>query len=405
MKKNLSFLSVAAFVCIAWGQPNDRACSNVVDSVNATYHTRIRELRNPDGNEHNLYYDRDPWNADMSYMVGVQSDLQQANAKVVLYNGAGCYLKDLFPISRYDWRLTWDRKNAGILYTWWGSDLFRYNVDTRQAELLKSFAPLRLKPNGPSVNEAGDRLLVITSDNVFHSYRLPDMQDERTFKASFPEGCVTGWDKERYLGYKNYVMTFCSSAGMTTQAVLIYDDGGKLFHRFDGIGGGGHHDFSADGKWAYFTHWGPGPMEIHVVNLDGSDDRVLLSVPVPQMKHVQNLHLSWPRKASDWFIASFFPNAQNLPTTYTPYQDEIVQIRLDGTHRVLARSMTSYSTASRRSGGANDSFWAQPLARPSSDGSRLTFDSNVSGTVEQYILFLNDGPTAAGERTQSGSTK
>jgi hypothetical protein len=330
-------------------------------------------------------------------MVGVQSDLQQANAKVVLYDGVGCYLRDLFPISRYDWRLTWDRIDPGILYTWRGSDLFRYHVNTGRADLLKSFAPLRLKPNGPSVNQTGDRILVITSDNVFRSFRLLDMQDERHFLAAFPQDCVTGWDKERYLGYKNYVMTFCASTGMTTQAVLIYDDDGELFHRFDGVGGGGHHDFSADGRWAYFTHWGPGPMEIHVVNLDGSDDHVLFSIPVSQMKYVQNLHLAWPRSASDWLIASFFPNAQNLPATYQPYQDEILQIRMDGTHRILTQSMTSYSTAHRRSGGPQDSFWAQPLARPSRDGSRTVFDSNVSGTVEQYILFLSGGPGPAGE--------
>ncbi len=367
------------------------SCSNALDYTDATYGGRIRQLRKPDGHEHNLYYSRDPWNADMTYMVGIQSDREQKNGRVVLYDGNGCYRKDLFPMARFDWRLTWDRKEPAILYTWWGSELYRFNVETGQAQLLKSFAPLRLKPCGPSINQAGDRILVITSDNTFRSYHLPDMRDERAFTVSYPEGCVTGWDKEKYIGYRNYVLTFCR------QAVFVYDDNGQLFHRFDGVGGGGHHDFSPDGKWAYFKLWTKDrPLEIHVVNIDGTNDRIVLSVPPEQVRYLGNLHLAWPRNVNDWFIASFFPNAQRLPARYAPYLDEIVQIRTDGTHRVLARSETAYSAPRPRSGGPQDMFWAQPLGRPSADGSRINFNSNRSGDVDQCILFVDSGPANPG---------
>jgi hypothetical protein len=51
------------------------------------------------------------------------------------------------------------------------SALYSYNVTAGSAKLLKSFAPLGLNPNGPSLNQSGDRVLVVTSNQIFHSYR------------------------------------------------------------------------------------------------------------------------------------------------------------------------------------------------------------------------------------------
>jgi hypothetical protein len=181
---------------------------------------------------------------------------------------------------------------------------------------------------------------------------------------------------------------------MSAQAIVVYDDTGAVVHKFDAIGGGGHYDFSPDGKLAYFKmsrgarqRGGESPLEIHVVNLDGTNDRVLYSVPHAQAAYLQNLHLSWPAKVTDWFIASFFPNAGNLPSAYAPPLDEIMMIRLDGTHKYLARTGTAYSRAGRK-GGTGDMFWAQPLGRPSADGKRICFNSNHSGTIDQYILYV-----------------
>ncbi|MDP3000436.1 MAG: hypothetical protein Q8N47_23330 [Bryobacterales bacterium] len=354
-------------------------CSATADSADPTYGGRVRQLVKPDGHEHNLYYDRNVWNADNSYMLGVYSDLDQRNWRVVLYNGDGCYIKDLFSIEEFDWRLTWDRKDPEILYTWSGSNLYRYNVTSGEAVRLKSFAPLTFKPAGPSLNQTGDRILMVTSDGAFHSFALPDMTDERAFKPEFPPGCEFASDKPRYIGYSNYIVAYCNSAN--TQAVDVYDDTGERLHRFENVGGGGHHDFSPNGKWVYFTLWGRDkPLEIHVVNIDGTDDRVLYSVPAEKLRNVQNLHLAWPARATDWFLASFFPPAASIPLQYSPMQDEIVLIKLDGTVKPLARSGTAVT---------RDLFWAQPLARPSADGSRASFNSNRSGSVDQFILYID----------------
>jgi hypothetical protein len=382
----------------AYSSPNRTsvAAPTIVDYTDPTYGGKIRQLRKDDGHEHNFYYYRDPWNADGSLLLGIQSDLQQKNWHVVLYDGDGQFRKDLFAIDQFDWRLCWDGKDPDILYTWRDSELYRFHVAAGQAELMKSFKPLALMTNGPSVNQAGDRVLVATSDKRFHSLRLPDLGDERTFKPEIPEGTRMGWDKPRFTGYQNTIDVAFHSDDLKTQGILVYDDTGTLIHRFDGFGGGGHYAFAPDGRLAYFfmpnypRTDGKDSLDIHVVKLDGTDDRVVFSAPRAQTRFVQNLHLSWPAHVSGWCLASFyhFPGAQ--PPAYAPLYDEILQITTDGSSKYLARTGGNYSRGAGR-GSSTDMFWAMPLAAPSADGRRISFNTNRSGTVDQCILFL--GPS------------
>jgi hypothetical protein len=377
--------------------PFESGPESIVDYTDPTYGGKIRQLRRDAGHEHNFYYYRDPWNADGSYLLSVQTDLQQKDARVVLHDGDGHYLKELFPISRYDWRLCWDKKDPDILYTWHGAELFRFHVKTGVADLLKSFAPLFLKPNGPSVNQDGDRIVVTTSDKTFHSFHLPEMGDERTFQPEIPEGCQTSWDKPRFTGYRNTIDVMFASPDLRTEGILVYDDTGKLVHRFDGIGGGGHYAFSPDGQLAYFfmpnypRTDGKDSLDIHVVKLDGTDDRVVFSAPHDQTSSIQNLHLSWPAKVNDWLLAScfHFPGARQV--SYAPLFDEIIQIPLVGKPKFLARTEANYSRGAGR-GSSTDMFWAMPLCAPQADGGRVCFDTNRSGTVDICILYLGAAP-------------
>ena len=359
----------------------------LVDSADARYGARVRQLRKDDGHEHNLYYHRNVWNADGTRLVVIHSDLEQKNWKVALCDGEGRFEKYLFTPNDYDWRIVWDRRDPHVLYTTRAASLYRFDVRTGQANLLHKFsAPLL--PIGASLNQDGSRILVATNDWMFHSFALPAMDAPRSFRPAVPAGYNS--DKPGYTGHGDTVHV--PYADGARQGILLYTDDGTLVHEFKGVGGGGHYDFSPEGKLAYFKlpiadAKGGRALEIHVVNRDGSDDRVLLRAPVSEMGYVQNLHLSWPDRVNDWFVASFFPNASRLPKTYAPWLDEIVQVRLDGTHRVLARSQTAHSRAAGK-GGAGDMFWAQPLASPSADGRRIAFNSNRSGTIDLCILTV-----------------
>jgi len=56
----------------------------------------------------------------------------------------------------------------------------------------------------------------------------------------------------------------------------------------------GHTDFSPDGQWGYYKMPAGGrgepktPLEIRVVNIDGSNDRLLYSVEASQAAYVQS---------------------------------------------------------------------------------------------------------------------
>lgn len=418
----------------------------IVDFADPTYGTKVRQLRKDDGHEHNFYYYREPWNADGSRLLGIQSSLDQQDWRVCLYEGNGRFIKELFPITKYDWRLCWDRRDPNLLHAYKGADLFRLNVGTGQVVVLKSFKPEWVHWTGPSINQDGDRILVVTTDNkserTFRSYHLPDMSDERSFQITAPPGCQISWDKVHFTGCKNYIDTAYTSAdrSLSEQGIVVYDDTGKKIHTFEGLGGGGHYDWSPDGKLAYFkmhlaarNPGGPRPLEIHVVNLDGTDDRVLFSVPRDKAIAIQNLHLSWPKRVNDWFIASLIPYAEHLPAAQTPDsqaglpgpllpntrapgaqpnpgrrtlqgdsepgarrvdraaaqpalaadapRDEIVKINLNGSSQYLAHSVTWYG---------RNMFWAEPLAVVRSDGKRIAFHTRRSGTIDLCILFLDE---------------
>ena len=380
------FAAGAGVLCAAASPP----AITIVDTVDVRYGGKVRQLRKDDGHEHNLYYVRNPWNADGTRMVVVHSDLEQKNWRVALCDGDGRFEKYLFTIAEYDWRIVWDRRDPDVFYTTRAASLFRYRVSTGRAELLKKFSqPLR--PTGASLNQRGDRILVATADWTLHSFALPDMTAERGFRPAVPKGYNS--DKPGYTGHGNTIHVAYSDG--PKQGILIYEDDGTLRHELKDIGGGGHYDFSPAGKLAYFKLplTGEGnrrALEIHVVNLDGSDDRVLFRAPAAEMSYVQNLHVSWPDRVDDWFVASLFPNASRLPASYAPWLDEIIQLKLDGTHRVLARSETAHARAAGR-GGAGDMFWAQPLASPSADGRRILFNSSRSGTVDACILYVDAG--------------
>jgi hypothetical protein len=130
-------------------------------------------------------------------------------------------------------------------------------------------------------------------------------------------------------------------------------------------------------------------MQVHVVNLDGTENRVVFTAPREKLRFVRNYHITWPSGVHDWFTLSFFPQTGSVPKEYQPWLDEIVQVFVDGRSKVLARTGTTCA----------ENFWAQPQQSCSADGTRVLFHSNgtctvgkigveSSGTIDQCILYV-----------------
>jgi hypothetical protein len=370
----------------------------MIDFTDATYGGRVRQVYNPAGDEHDLYHYRSVFNADNSRIIGIETPKGSKDYRVTLYDGDGKFLKPLFTQAQYDWRLVWDRKDTNVIYTWSGQTVYRYEVDAGKATALKKFdRPALASPCGLSLNEKGNRLLLRTGEGAVRTYRLPALDDERVCPIEIPEGWFANWDKLRFTGHQDYFALTLEQKQPLPEAARpkppltrIYDGAtGKLFHTLDGLTVG-HHDFSPDGKLAYVTGFNQGrDLSVQVVKLDGTEDKVLFTVPRAKLRYVRNYHITWPAGVRDWFLLSYFPQTGRLPKDYEPWLDEIVQVFVDGRTKVLARTGTTCA----------ENFWAQPQQSPSADGTRVLFHSNgtcnvgrigyeSSGTIDMCILYL-----------------
>jgi WD40 repeat protein len=391
--------ALLAVVGSATPQPpdGDDRKPRMIDFTDPTYGGRVRQIYNPAGDEHDLYHYRRVFNADNSRLIGIETPAGSTDYQVTLYDGDGRFLKNLFTQREYDWTLTWDRRDPRLFYTRKGGTVYRYDAEAGKAEALRSFEkPSIAGPTGLSLNQAGDRLLLRMTDGTVRTYRLPALDDERVCAIEVPAGRYANWDKLRFTGHQDYfALEFTDKqappGGRPRPPFIRIYDGltGKVVHTLDGIGVG-HHDFSPDGKLAYVDGFNQGrDLTVRVVNLDGTDDRVVFTAPREKLRYVRNYHITWPAGVRDWFLLSFFPQTGRLPAGYAPYLDELVQVFVDGRSRVLARTGTTC--------GAN--FWAQPQQSPSADGTRVLFHTNgtctvgkigyeSSGTIDQCILYL-----------------
>ena len=368
------------------------ACPNVADYIDPTYGAQVRALLNPTENVHNLYYLRNPWNADQTRLLGIRSDRQQLHWRVELYDGNGCFLQDLYEIEKYDWRGVWDKVDPRYWYTFGtgaASSIVRLDVNARVFITMATVpSGLTIRPEGLSINQAGTRIFAFLSDGSFHTWALgPTFADHRAFTPSYPPGCVYDSDgKQRYIGYQNLIFTWCAIPGGSS-FVYFYDDSGSLYARVDTTQIGiGHDDITPSGKWLR-PQVGTGPRgvppnlptRVYISELDGSNQKVLFESPFNG--YLQNLHISCPRADASRCFLSFFGRAGNVPRKYPPSNpptyDEIVQIG-------VAAGETKYLM---RHGSSYPPFWAEPLGVPSADGTRILINSNRSGAISLYIIW------------------
>lgn len=394
----------------------------IMDIKDPTYGTHFRQLYNPYGNEHNLYHYRDVFNADNSYMLGLQSDQSgKVPYHVVLYTGNGKFIRTLFRIGRednmYSWKLVWDRRDPKFLYTYNNKDgvgkLVKFNVDTKEVTVLKTFDQLIGGEAGLTLNQAGDRILVAYGFEkaknkknmpVIHTFHLPDMTDERSFVPELPDFCLEskgacniGGDKIRYIGYKNYIsysvkQNWVDGMGKTggpKSRAYIYDDTGIIYRQYEGMGFG-HTDCSPDGKFPYYSDH---HQKVHILDFENNTDKVVFEVSKKKPMKTKFMHITWPDNVKDWFILAITPNPGFSGSYKAPF-DEIMQVYVDGKTKILARGGNRQSK----------NFWAQSQPSVSADGSRISFNSNwsigvkgfggkSSGTIDQNILYLDGSPS------------
>ncbi len=401
--------------------PAAPACANTYDYKDKVHDTSVRQLTRAAADDHNIYHHRNVFNADNSYMIGIQEDPPGPDGKipwyVTLYTGDGCFVKRLYHTGEHNWQLTWDRKDPKILYTTSGTSgrrlLTKHNVDTGAVTVLKDFtAENAVTSQGPSVNPTSDRIMVITTTigagdgGHVRTYDLPGMTNEKTFLIHkyggpggvLPDDCKSDYNDIRYTGTGNTIGINChaksgSPPGTPGGNYIVEESGAILnFWRASGVAGyvSGHYDYSGTGKFAYTR--GASKVgsttydfEVRVVNFDGSDERIAYRVPWSEAGGIRNAHISWPKGVADRFILELLPNLASASP-----RDELIQVNIDGTSKNLVRTGTDAGP-----------FWSQPQPSVSTDGSRVSYNSNCAdmaggcmktGTIDQYILYTGAPP-------------
>lgn len=414
--KTITLLSLVTVLWIteAVGQ------TTIYDYTDATYGGKVRQL-SQSGSQHNWYYHRNAWNSDNSYMLGIKDS--SGNFILYRYNGDGSNPVQLN--NTQNWRVGWSRTEPNYFYTHNSSTkIYKYNVVTKTAtEMIQSpTLPAGLTFNsteGPTFNQAGDRLFIQTTNTVtgVHSvrtYRIngTTLDTVRTFdldgpNGKIPSGFEVGATGNRYTGYQNYIGIYGGSTTGGIDRIVTFDESGNIQSQISK--GGGHYDFSPNGKLAYYTEKS-GNVEIHVVDvvgpLAGTNDKVVYS---GSAANIRNGHCSWPDKVNNWFVAGFFPDSGSTPlASYAPPYDEILQINVNLDNTV---SSTKFLARTGTESGNGAGFWAQVLPSPSADGTRISFNSNRNngtgslggGTpitndstkvtaIDQHILTLGGAP-------------
>ncbi len=427
-------LGIALFTCVASAQPpvcGGNSCGpncTIVTHTDQTTGKTIWRFKKDDSHDHFLYVYREPWNADSTRMVGIQTSYYETDWKVVMFDQNGCFVKELFPISLYDWKLAWDKTDPNILYTTYSYTVYKINVNTDPITVttLKTFTEAEgwTESSGVSVNRYGTRLLVVTSDpaseykkvNV-RTFALPSMTTPRVFQVDKVDPavayCNVDVGKIRYTGHLNDINTHCGrgiisdcGCGKTgcacgplglAYAIRTFDDTGTPLRTYGTSGDVptfGHTAYSPNGHLGYekYQNGVTGALEIRVCNTltaancgslpfgqDSTDDKIVFTATSVQMSEVQTLHLHWPSaQVYDpmWLIASFSPRKAAVEGVTDPtwLHDEIYKITHTGagspTTTLLAHSRTVDEP------GGQPSFWMQANANSNKDGTKINFNSD-----------------------------
>lgn len=124
----------------------------------------VRELGTTlaDGSgNHNLYHIRPVWNSDSSYLILVHHG-PGTTWTVSLHHGlTGVWIKDLFTLATYGWRLVWSKVYPHLLYTDQSgtNNIVVYNVETKSVVQTVASPTTPMTPSGPTINYAGTRIM------------------------------------------------------------------------------------------------------------------------------------------------------------------------------------------------------------------------------------------------------
>lgn len=330
-----------------------------------------------------------PFNRDNGYLI------LGHHSYFALYDGEGRYLRDLpFDIHGGS-EPRWSRALAARLYYINGNQLKRYDVDTGDRGVVRTFPEYAdVRGNGESdIAFQDDRFVLVGDGRDIFVY---DVATD-TKGAVLETAGLGGFDNVFITPDDNVLVGWYARGTGRYEGVELYDREMNFLRQVSRTVG--HMDVTRDLDGGEVLLLGnasdPAPVcpsAIVKIRLSDGAQTCLL-----QLDWSVAVHVSGTDEDGWAVVSTYVPSDPVTPDGWKPYAGEILQVRLDGTQvRRLAH---------HRSRPFNDYAW-QPRAAVSRDGSRLVYSSNyglpgIDGYPatygDAYLIDLTaTGPAPAG---------
>ncbi|HWU39296.1 MAG TPA: hypothetical protein VN203_16750, partial [Candidatus Acidoferrum sp.] len=293
-----------------------------------------------------------------------------------------------------------DMTDPAIVWTSAPGTLYKVNVNTTPP----TFTPVYTVPNGAIVMDifpiSPTRLALATYDNQAITVNT-DGTNPRFYPTS---GVAEGAVMDRIFAVPGSSNQFAMLVKVNpdtpqeTRYDATYDDStSTLLHTFGPFHWGTpleqhntwDHEYFANGQAVYVNPMviNAGvmlyPIEMHIVNVDGTNDRMLYtSSSLTDWQNARSVH-HWFGNTLGWYLLSLNPV---IGSTYDGrYRDQFLKVdAATGSLTALGRNPTE--TISLQSDICG--FWSLSLGNLNRRGDRINFNSCRSGATDNYILFL-----------------
>ena len=360
------------------------------DSTYGTSIRRITDARNtPDAARGsgmltfitNEYSTMSPFNSNSTRL------LLQHYSYFALYDGNGTFVRNLpFEISSSS-EPRWSRSNPNVLYYVTGNQLKSYEASTGAVSMVRAFTEYSaVRGAGESdICFDGNHLVLVGSGRYVFVYEI-----STNTKGSVLDTGGRAFDSLYITPNDNVTVTWAQSGTSRFNGIELFNRNMGFLRQVTRAGG--HMDVTRDTNGDEVLLWANAadPLPIcdnGVVKVRLSDGRqtCLLSLAWGIA-----IHVSGP-DSGGWAFVETYNASDPSPSSgsWTPWVNEVLQIRLDGSQvrRLLHHRSRPF-----------DSYWYTPRVASNRAGTRLVFSSNygqqaISGASTEYTdVYMVDVP-------------
>ncbi|HLQ76668.1 MAG TPA: VCBS repeat-containing protein [Terriglobia bacterium] len=320
------------------------------------------------------YSSMSPFNCDDSLLLLIYQSY------FVLNDGNGNYIRALpFSINASS-EPRWSRNDPSVLYFVNGNQLKQYNVSTDKITVIHTFAEYsKVSGKGESdLSEDGNHFVFAGDDRYVFVYELSTGMKSPVFDAG------QAFDGLQISPNDNVTISWFTPGSARSQGIELFDRNMKFLRQI--ARADGHMDLARDTNGDEVMIWTNAAdaqatcaNAIVKVRLADASQTCLLSLPWSQA-----VHISAPDGNGWVFVSTYDPTNPDPSRRWDAYENEILQIRLDGgeVRRLLHH----------RSRPA-DTYNYEPRASVSRDGRKLVFASNydlqsILGSIVNGLLGL-----------------